>query len=76
MPGIEDFVKKQKDNATFVISANMLRMPSQEFDLLAQLWFDEGGPGFNVIGLPHRTVIDGEFLINRVTVTKTVSTPR
>ena len=73
MAGIDDFVKKQKDGATFVISAQMLRMEPQEFDALAQTWFDDGGPGFNVVGVPHRTVVDGEFLISRVTVIKTVS---
>ena len=73
MAGIDDFVKKQKDGATFVISAQMLRMKPQEFDALAQTWFDDGGPGFNVVGVPHRTVVDGEFLISRVTVIKTVS---
>ncbi|MFC3110752.1 hypothetical protein ACFQAT_25020 [Undibacterium arcticum] len=73
MAGIDDFVKKQKDGATFVISAQMLRMKPQEFDALAQTWFDDGGPGFNVVGMPHRTVVDGEFLISRVTVIKTVS---
>ncbi|MFD2274019.1 hypothetical protein ACFS07_31680 [Undibacterium arcticum] len=51
----------------------MLRMKPQEFDALAQTWFDDGGPGFNVVGMPHRTVVDGEFLISRVTVIKTVS---
>lgn len=73
MAGIDDFVKKQKDGATFVISAQMLRMKPQDFHALAQAWFDEGGPGFNVVGLPHRTVIDAVFLISRVTVIKTVS---
>ncbi|MGI4848338.1 MAG: hypothetical protein ACRYGK_09400 [Janthinobacterium lividum] len=73
MASIDDFVNKQKEGATFVISAQMLRMPAEEFDVVAQLWFDDGGPGFNVIGMPHRTVIDGEFLISRVTVTRTVS---
>ena len=73
MAGIDDFVKKQKSGATFVVSAQMLRMKPQDFHALAQAWFDEGGPGFNVVGLPHRTVIDGVFLISRVTVIKTVS---
>lgn len=73
MAGIDDFLKKQKDGARFVLSAQMLRMTPQEFHVLAQAWFDEGGPGFNVVGMPHRTVVDGEFLISRVTVTKTVS---
>lgn len=73
MAGIDDFLNKQKHGATFFISAQMLRMQPQEFHALAQAWFDDGGPGFNVVGMPHRTVVDGAFLINRVTVTKTVS---
>ncbi len=73
MAGIEDFVKKQKAGAQFVITAQMLRMTPPEFDTLAQVWLDEGGPGFNVIGVPHRTVIDGDFLISRVTVIRTTA---
>lgn len=73
MAGIDDFVKKQKDGATFVISAQMLCMKPQEFNALVQAWFDEGCPGFNMVAMPHRTAVDGEFLISRVTVTKTVS---
>ncbi len=73
MTTIDDFVKKQKDGATFVITAQMLRLKAEEFDALAQVWLDDGGPGFNVVGVPHRTVMDGEFFINRVTVIKTRS---
>lgn len=72
---IDDFVKKQKDGAKFVITAQMLGLTAEEFDTLARIWHDDGGPGFNVVGVPHRTVIDGEFLINRVTVVKTTSSP-
>jgi hypothetical protein len=71
---LDDFVKRQKEGATFVISAQMLRLTPEEFDTVAQIWADEGGPGFNVVGVPHRTVLDGEFFISRVTVIKT--TPR
>jgi hypothetical protein len=70
MAKLDDFVSKQKDGATFVITAQMLRLPPQDFDKLAQGWLDDGGPGFNVIGTPHRTVVDGEFFISRVTVVK------
>ncbi len=73
MGTIEDFVSKQKEGAQFVITAQMLRMKPEDFDQLAQGWLDDGGPGFNVIGVPHRTVVDGEFFINRVTVIKTRS---
>jgi hypothetical protein len=73
MASIDDFVKKQKAGAQFVITAQMLRLKPQEFDALAQRWLDDGGPGFNVVGVPHRTVIDGEFLISRVTVIRTTA---
>ncbi|MDB5823037.1 MAG: hypothetical protein JWR21_1741 [Herminiimonas sp.] len=72
---IDDFVKRQKEGATFVITAQMLRMDPEQFDPLAQHWLDEGGPGFNVVGVPHRIVVDGEFLISRVTVIKTRAAP-
>jgi hypothetical protein len=71
MAGIDDFVRKQKAGARFVITAQMLRMSPQEFDALAQRWLDDGGPGFNVAGVPHRVVVDGDFLISRVTVIRT-----
>jgi len=68
---LEAFVRRQKEGATFVISAQMLRMAPEAFDSLAQAWFDDGGPGFNVVGVPFRSVVDGEFLISRVTVIRT-----
>ena len=46
MAGIDDFVKKQKSGATFVVSAQMLRMKPQDFHALAQAWFDERWSGF------------------------------
>ncbi len=73
MASIDDVVRKQKAGAQFVISAQMLRMKPQDFDPLALSWLEEGGPGFNVIGVPHRTVVDGEFLISRVTVIRTTA---
>lgn len=73
MASIEDFVKKQKAGAQFVITAQMLRLEPQEFDTLAQQWLDDGGPGFNVIGVPHRSVVEDEFLITRVTVIRTTA---
>lgn len=73
MASITDFVKKQKPGAQFVITAQMLRLRPQDFDSLAKIWLDDGGPGFNVMGVPHRTVIDGEFLISRVTVIRTTA---
>ena len=74
MTSIDAFVRKQKPGAQFVISAQMLRMQPQEFDTLAQQWLDDGGPGFNVVGVPHRMVVDGDFLISRVTVIRTSAT--
>lgn len=73
MASLDDLVKKQKVGASFVISAQMLRLKPQEFDPMAQRWIDDGGPGFNVLGVPHRTVVDGEFLISRVTVIRTTA---
>lgn len=73
MASIEEFVRKQKAGAQFVISAQMLRLKLEEFDTLAQQWLDDGGPGFNVVGIPYRSVIDGEFLISRVTVIRTTA---
>jgi hypothetical protein len=73
MATIDEFVKKQKEGARFVISAPMLRLTAEEFDTVARIWVEDGGPGFNVVGMPHRTVVDGEFFISRVTVVK--STP-
>jgi hypothetical protein len=70
MAKIEDVVKRQKEGARFVISAPMLGVSEQEFDVLANTWIEEGGVGFQIAGVPHRTCIDGEFFINRVTVVK------
>ena len=70
---IEDFVRKQKAGARFVITAQMLRVPALEFDKLAQTWIDDGGPGFNVTGVPFRVVIDGDFVISRITVIRTTA---
>lgn len=73
MGSIIDFVKKQKTSAQFVITAQMLKVGPQDFDGLARIWIDEGGPGFNVVGVPHRIVVNGEFLISRVTVIRTTA---
>ncbi len=73
MAKLEDIVRRQKTGATFVISAQMLQMTPREFDALAQVWDDEGGPGFNVTGVPFRVVVEGEFLISRVTVVRTTA---
>lgn len=73
MATLEDIVRKQKTGAQFVITSQMLKLKPQEFDALAQLWLDEGGPGFNVMGTPHRSVVDGEFFISRITVIRTTA---
>ena len=73
MASIDDVVRKQKPGAQFVISAQMLRMKPQDFDPVARHWLDDGGPGFNVVGVPHRVVVDGQFLISRVTVMRTTA---
>lgn len=76
MAMIEDFVKRQKEGAKFVITAQMLHLTPEEFDTVAQIWVDDGGPGFNVVGVPHRTLVDGDFFISRVTVIRTTLRPR
>jgi hypothetical protein len=73
MAALEDIVRKQKTGARFVISAQMLRMEAEAFDRLAQQWLDEGGPGFNVTGVPHRSVVDDAFVITRITVIRTTA---
>jgi hypothetical protein len=73
MASLNEVVKKQKAGARFVITAEMLGLSVAEFDSLAQIWTDDGGPGFNVVGVPHRVVVDDEFLISRVTVIRTTA---
>lgn len=73
MASLDDIVRKQKTGAQFVISAQMLRLTPEDFDALAQVWLEDGGPGFNVTGMPHRVVIDGDFLISRITVIRTTA---
>ena len=73
MAKIEDVVARQKDGARFVITAPMLGLTAPQFDVLANEWIEQGGAGFQVAGVPHRTCIDGEFFINRVTVVKSPS---
>jgi hypothetical protein len=70
MSKLEEFVNKQKEGAKFVITSAMLRLRTEEFDLLAQDWTENGGPGFEIAGVPFRKCIDGEFYIDRVTVIK------
>jgi hypothetical protein len=73
MAALEDIVRKQTTGARFVISAHMLRMEAAEFDRLAQQWLDDGGPGFNVVGVPHRSVVEDAFLVTRLTVIRTTA---
>lgn len=73
MASIEEFVRKQKAGAQFVISAQMLKLTPQAFDAVARTWLEDGGPGFNVAGMPHRVVVDGEFFISRITVIRTTA---
>jgi len=70
MAKLEDIVARQKPGAKFVLSAQMLGMEVEEFDTIATIWIAEGGPGFAPTGVPFRKVIDDEFLIARITVTK------
>ena len=67
---LETIVKRQKPGAKFVVFAEMLGMSIPAFDLQAKQWIAEGGEGFRVTGVPFRRVIDGEFLIQRITLIK------
>jgi hypothetical protein len=73
MSKVDEVVNKQKEGAQFVISAQMLRLAPEEFDTLANIWIADGGPGFEIAGVPHRRCIDGEFFIDRITVVKTAA---
>ncbi len=73
MATIDDIVSKQKEGAQFVVSAQMLRLEPEEFDTLVQVWLEDGPPGFELAGVPHRCCRDGEFYIDRITVRKTTS---
>ena len=70
MATLDDIVNKQKLGAKFVLSAPMLGMDLATFDTQAAIWASEGGPGFETAGVPFRKVIDGQFLIQRLTVVR------
>ena len=70
MASLDDIVNKQKLGAKFVLSAPMLGMDLAAFDTQAAIWASEGGPGFEAAGVPFRKVIDGKFLIQRLTVVR------
>ena len=70
MATLDDIVNKQKLGAKFVLSAPMLGMDLAAFDSQAAIWANEGGPGFEAAGVPFRKVIDGQFLIQRLTVVR------
>ena len=73
MQKLNDIIQKQKIGAHFVISAPMLGIEIATFDQLAQSWQTHGGDGFSMHGIPFRKVIDGEFLIQRVTLIRTAA---
>ena len=70
MASLDDIVNKQKLGAKFVLSAPMLGMDLATFDTQAAIWAVQGGPGFEAAGVPFRKVIDGKFLIQRLTVVR------
>lgn len=70
MASLEEIVSKQKIGAKFVLSAPMLGMDLAAFNTQAAIWAEHGGPGFEPCGVPFRKVIDGEFLIQRLTVVR------
>lgn len=70
---IEDIVNKQKNGAQFVISAQMLRLGPEEFETMFKMWMADENRGFELAAVPHRACIDGEFFIDRVTVTRVIA---
>lgn len=70
MVKLEDIVCWQKIGVIFVISVQMLQMILCEFDVLVQVWDDEGGFGFNVVGVLFWVVVEGEFFISWVMVVR------
>lgn len=70
---IEDIVNKQKDGAQFVISAQMMRLDPEEFDTLVKMWMEDEERGFELAAVPHRACVDGEFFIDRITVTRVIT---
>ncbi|HEX2605686.1 MAG TPA: hypothetical protein VHL60_13520 [Oxalicibacterium sp.] len=71
MATVHEIVERQKDGAQFVISAQMLKMKTEDFDAMVNTWLQQGAPGFALTAMPHRKVIDGEFFIDRITAIKT-----
>ena len=71
MATLEEIVNRQREGANFVISAAMLGLTTQAFDVLVQPWLKAGGPGFAMTKVPHRKCIDGEFFVDRITVRRT-----
>ncbi|GAC1407105.1 MAG: hypothetical protein NVSMB6_04290 [Burkholderiaceae bacterium] len=70
MATLEQVVQRQAVGARFVISATLLGMPIEAFDMLVQTWLDGRGPGFTMAAVPHRKYVDGKFFIDRITVTR------
>ena len=73
---IEDILNKQKDGAKFVISALMMHLDPEEFDTLVQMWLKDDNRGFELVAVPHRARVDGEFYIDRITVTRVIAAGR
>ena len=74
MSPLELLLHRQKSGARFVISAPILGMDVTAFDALAQTWLQpkegNGQIGFSIVGVPFRKVINGVFLIQRLTALK------
>jgi hypothetical protein len=70
---VEDIINKQKDGAQFVISAQMLRLDPEEFETLVKMWMEDDNRGFELAAVPHRACVDGEFFIDRITVTRVIA---
>jgi hypothetical protein len=70
MATVQEIVSRQKEGAQFVISAQMLRLGPEEFETLVNIWLKDGDMDFELAGVPHRALVDGEFFIDRITVIK------
>jgi hypothetical protein len=56
-----------------VISAQALRLDPEEFETLVKMWMEDENRGFELAAVPHRACIDGEFYIDRITVTRVIA---
>lgn len=71
MHKLDAIIQKQAIGARFVISAPMLGLSVEQFDLLVNEWQKQTLKGFKLEGTPFRKVINGQFYIQRITAIRT-----